>query len=404
MKIIKKLTTAKSYILLTIIMLIVFLSNDFTLIALQKTAIVASVGIDKVDDNIEVTMQVAMPQASATTTENNDAVITGRGKTVAEAISEVGSKTGWYPKMSFCNLIVLGEGLLTENSITVTDFFAKTFRVQDSAVIAICKGTARELMSTATPLDNISSFALQKILFKNAGNLSDVAEITVKDFSIGYYSRTGTAFAPFIKTLLADESEQTSPKGKQGEEGSGAGQKSGSERGNQVFDATDTIVFKNGIGVTNLDTEQTRVLNSLTKKVNLSTYPVSDITIDGETFDALLTIKKHRAGIKLDVVNGIPTVNFYSYFFCRMEDANSKRDEINMQDKIFLPKEVSEKATEQFTETLLSIVEKCRTYGVDIFNLDEQLYKYHNEYYPVFKDNLYDFLQVKTSVTFTGTK
>ena len=133
MKIIKKLTTAKSYILLTIIMLIVFLSNDFTLIALQKTAIVASVGIDKVDDNIEVTMQVAMPQASATTTENNDAVITGRGKTVAEAISEVGSKTGWYPKMSFCNLIVLGEGLLKENSITVTDFFAKTFRVQDSA-------------------------------------------------------------------------------------------------------------------------------------------------------------------------------------------------------------------------------------------------------------------------------
>ena len=87
-----------------------------------------------------------------------------------------------------------------------------------------------------------------------------------------------------------------------------------------------------------------------------------------------------------------------------MEDANSKRDEINMKDKIFLPKEVSEKATEQFTKTLLSIIEKCKTYGVDIFNLDEQLYKYHNAYYPVFKENLYDFLQVKTSVIFSGTK
>ena len=79
------------------------------------------------------------------------------------------------------------------------DYFAKTLRLQDSAILVFAEGSAKELLEITTPLDSISSFALQKILLKTEGFDRDVATNDIKSFCSGYYSYSGSSFIPLVK-------------------------------------------------------------------------------------------------------------------------------------------------------------------------------------------------------------
>ena len=99
----------KSRIVLLIIFafFVVFFSNDFGLIDIKKTAIVTAIAIDKQGDLYEVTTQIAVPEATDTNTENQKAQVSGKGATIGGAIKDIGDISGWYPKLDFCNLIII---------------------------------------------------------------------------------------------------------------------------------------------------------------------------------------------------------------------------------------------------------------------------------------------------------
>ncbi|MBQ4098277.1 MAG: hypothetical protein IJC72_03110, partial [Clostridia bacterium] len=148
------------YIMLAILALFVFFfSNDFGLIDVEKTSIITAIAVDKSEDDFLLTAQIAVPEATDTNSENLKAQLSGKGKTVGEALKNLGDLSGWFPKLSFCNLILLGNNLADSNIIEILDYFAKTLRVQDSALVALAENTASELLYLSTPLDNISAFA-----------------------------------------------------------------------------------------------------------------------------------------------------------------------------------------------------------------------------------------------------
>ena len=92
-----------------------------------------------------VTAQIAVPEATDTNSENLKAQIIGKGSTVGGAIKNLGDFSGWFPKLAFCNLILIGNDLSQSQAINVLDYFAKTLRVQDSALVAIAENKAYEL-------------------------------------------------------------------------------------------------------------------------------------------------------------------------------------------------------------------------------------------------------------------
>lgn len=182
---------------------VLFFSNDFGLIDVEKTAIITAIGVDLAESgNFELTVQIAVPQVSSSQSENKKAIVSCEGDTVSFALHEIGTRTGWYPKLSFCNLIVLGEKMLNEGDVTaIVEYFARTVKIQDSAILTACEDTAKELLQVSTPLDNLSAFALQKILIKNPGQANDVFAANIKFFSIGLYSQSGASLIPYIRKI-----------------------------------------------------------------------------------------------------------------------------------------------------------------------------------------------------------
>ncbi|MBQ8446489.1 MAG: hypothetical protein IJX31_01785, partial [Clostridia bacterium] len=101
--------TVRYYILIVAVLAFLFFSNDFGLTDVQKTAIVMSVGIDREENEFILTSQIAVPQSSKQGNASQAVQLVSRGKTVAEAFEQINAKTGWYPKLVFCKLIILGS-------------------------------------------------------------------------------------------------------------------------------------------------------------------------------------------------------------------------------------------------------------------------------------------------------
>lgn len=93
------------FLLIAAFLLLLFFTNDFGLIDIQKTSIITAIGIDSGEEGLlDITAQIAVPEAGGNGTAGNVSVKGAR--TVGEAIAELNLKTGWYPTLVHCRLIL----------------------------------------------------------------------------------------------------------------------------------------------------------------------------------------------------------------------------------------------------------------------------------------------------------
>ena len=402
---------------------LLFFSNDFGLIDIEKTAIITAVAIDLEEDGeYKITAQIAVPEATDTNTENLRAQIAGKGSTVGAAIKNIGDTSGWFPQLCFCNLIIVGKGFENYNIIKILDYFSKTLRIQDSALIVMAETDGAELLKLSTPLDNISSFALQKILLKNAGLNRDVAVCDVKSFCTGYYSEAGSAYMPLIKVVSQKaENEKTSAEDTGGAEssggsgsvgvagggssgGSGSGGESGGAKGDAIFNADTTALFLHGKKVGELDADLTLAFNALTRDFATSTFEVKDVNTGGETLNYLLTVFSCKASRSLTVSENGITLHISLDVYAKISDMNGETSDLEYIKNLPLPVYVKERAEVDFTERITDLIRTEKETGCDFLDVKKELYRKHHSYYSTYKDNFIENLSYSVSVNFSGQK
>ena len=196
----KPKNTVRYFLAIVFALFFFFLSNDFGLIDIQKTAIVMAVGIDRQDDTFIVTSQIAIPQPSKQGKQTQTVQIVSRGDTVAQAFEEINAKTGWYPKLAFCRLIILGEKTVQQNAFDALDFFLLDEYISDNCLLATCDETAKELLNVQALIDPSGSVAMQKVLSSHAERVGATLPSTLREFAIGYFSDGKSAYLPILKT------------------------------------------------------------------------------------------------------------------------------------------------------------------------------------------------------------
>ena len=129
----------KLWVIVCVLVVFTFFSNDFGLVDIQKTAIVLAVGIDRTEEEFTLTAQIAVPKGSDRTTGGTSSVeIEGRGATVPDCIADIYAKTGWVPKLVFCNLVLLGESAVQADVFSCLDFFLRNEYIPNSCQLAAC--------------------------------------------------------------------------------------------------------------------------------------------------------------------------------------------------------------------------------------------------------------------------
>lgn len=406
-----RLKRAKFFLIIVLLLFTFFFSNDFGLIDVEKTSIVTAIAVDYENDEYLVTTQAAVPEATDTNTENQKAQLSGKGKTVGEALKDLADLSGWFPKLAFCNLIILGNNLANDNVLNVLDYFAKTLRIQDSALVVLAQKQAKDLLSLSTPLDNISSFAMQKIIYKTSGFDRDVCPTNIKTFCANHYSFASSAYMPLVKVVSADNGSSSGGQkqdnsGGNSSTGGGNTQKSSGSNAdsNNLFDARTTALFKDGKKVGELDEKLTLTFNAFNYPLSGTNLSVPEVDINGKKVNFLLTIIDGNNTFKVTTENDNVLLKFNLNLFCKVSDTNTDYIDDSVSQNKPIPKAVVDKATESFVLSIEQLVDKTVQTGCDFLQIKEKLYRYNHSKYSLFKNNYLTKLKTEINVNISGQK
>ena len=388
------------FILLLVALLVLFASSDLGIVEIENNAIITAIAIDKEQDKYAITAQIALPEAVASSAKNEKTVLSAKGNTVSEAIKQSGSTTGWYPKLSFCNLILVGKDVLSDNVIEYLDYFANTLKIQYSTIVAGCDGKASDFLKKTTPLDSLTSFSIQKILLQGVGHTQNCVDVDIKTFTSACYSKNKSAYLPYIK-MIELSSENGNDQFSSGGSGSSSNQ-SAEDSKQVVFDATTTLIFKDGYPVGELNEKETHVFNYLTRKLNKSYYTINNVVIGNESADYLLAVLDNNYKVNFNLKNGTPVLDVCCDMYVRIDDQNGNNNYISLTEKLSLPDEVKLSAEEDFNKNLTTLFNKCRDLKVDLFNVTEELYRNHQNRYHELKGSVLSLVTLNANITFHG--
>ena len=405
---------------------LLFFTNDCQLIDVQKTAIIIALGIDSAGDELEITAQIAIPQATDTQTNNSDAILSAKGKTIFDAIDNIGTTTGWYPKLAFCNLIVFGEELLKKEFMPIIDYMLTSDRFGNSAILAAAEGTAKDILSSPTPLDYVSAFALEKILIRDIDRANTVLVTDIREFALNVRSQSGFSYMPLIRkkptedkakgdessgnptestSFLNEKSGYRSIIGTSQVAGGGAtgkggsSEKSGDDGGsdNSIFDARSSILFSRGKYACVIDGEQTLCFNALNEKVTESFFKVS-YKKNGKTINSVVSVVGNSKKVTMKVQNGIPTYTAKLKLYCKTEEISADPDTDKLAFYDTASAECLKSLAEKTKNTLAKIYATAKEYDCDVYQLKNLLFRYAAKNYPSFKDNALSIASVTFEV------
>ena len=379
--------------------MLLFFTHDFGLIDINHTAIIVAFGIDvDENENFEISTQIAIPQASTSSSSNSESIISAKGRTIVEALDKIAVNTGWYPLFSFCKLIILGENVLSGNVMKVINYFIRTDRIPDSAALCACEGTAKKLLLSNTPLDSVSSFALQKILDQDYAKLDRIANINVKNFANGYYSKSSGGYLPFVRAIESGDSQNVSQGGSGGSGGSGnsGGEQTGDK--SDVYDASSTLCFSRGEAVCMLTAEETLLFN-LRNKNSIDTFiKLDDAEINGQKTPVLVEIDETNKKYAFKFENGKPIYEIKLELQCRVVSANADLPVSELFPAAEAPEEILRATEKKIVETLEKLYRKLQIADCDLFGIKNSIYKFHYGNFEGLKDDALKSTVLKTEI------
>ena len=367
------------YLVVLALLIAFFFIGDFGTLDTQKTAIVMAVGIDRHDDTFIVTSQIAIPQSSKQGNASETVQLVSRGKTVADAFADINAKTGWYPKLVFCNLILLGENTAKQNVFDALDFFLLDEYLSDGCLLATCDGTAKDLLNVTALVDPSGSVAMQKILSDHANRVGTVLPTTLREFAIGYYGDSASGYMPLIKTKPQQEekSEDSSSNDNSSDSSSQNASSSSSSATTQaqdkpVFSAEETALFVRGKRVATLTEEETFAVNCVQNKLRLASYSVAQ----NEGY-CTLSIKNNAVKTKLRIgKDGRASFDVSVTLSAGLLDDSSAEKLYNAKDVGDVPDGVFASAEKRLSAQIENAFEKCKKAQCDLFRLRDTQQKY----------------------------
>lgn len=410
--------TIRYYLLILLALAFLFFTGDLGLIDVQKTAIVMAVGIDREEDTFILTSQIAIPQASKQGKATQTVQLVSRGNTIAQAFEEINAKTGWYPKLVFCHLIILGEKTAEQNVFDALDFFLLDEYMSDNCLLATCDGTAKDLLNVSALVDPSGSVAMQKVLSPHAERVGTVLPSTLREFAIGYYSDSKSAFLPILKTEPQQEQVGGSENkgGKSGakdnasnspnnEDSSGSGSSSassgsGSESDKPVFSASETALFVGGKRVGTLTKEETFAFGAVKQELRLAAY-----SVETDSATCTLTVRRNLPKTKFKVgQDGRATYRVNLTMTAGLLDYSKALPRQKTSDVGDVPSGAFGAAEKKLASQILTTFEKCRASGCDLFGITEQLQKHNNRRYEALKADALKNAIVHVSVRFQNVR
>ena len=401
------------YWLIFLALLCLYFTNDYGLMDIHKTSIVVAVGIDYEEDEVKVTAQLAIPQPSQSGESVKYSPVQGSGLTVADALNEINSKTGFFPKLQFCKIVLMGESCQQLNLFKTIGCLYRKYFSELTALVAMCNGNAYDMLKIKAMYSEETTEAIRQVLADEAKRSANVSSVNLKELAINNYSKSQACYMPYIEAIKAgtslsggggdnsggepaqnpQEGSGGSLGGSSSENGGGSGESGSGQSEEAEFTARKTAMFRDGEFKGILDDNQSFALDILKNEIRSVMLPCES---EGKHYT--MNLKSVDSDIKLKVDKGIPKLAISVSATARIQGAAEKVEPAKTVDDDKVSKEVLNATEKSVKERMESLVAACRENDCDLLGAKDKLHKFNFKYYDAFKSNLLERMEVEYDI------
>lgn len=414
------------YWALFLVLALHFFTNDFGIVDIHKSTLITAVAVDTTENEVQLTAQLAVPKPSQSGDNIEYTEVQGSGETIADALNEINAKTGFYPQLEFCNLVLLGESCKEKNIFQLLGCLYRKNYSELTASVAICNGNAAEMLAMPTETSDMTSSVISRALANELKASANVSAVNLKDIAADNFSESQACYMPIVEASQQGTSEEggngdnvggdkpqsgssgsSSGGGGEGESGGGGGgggsagggatgSTAGGANGGQKpveFTARKTAIFRNGMYAGTLDDQQSFALDILKNEIRLAVLPC-----DTEKFHYTLGLGNAGGGISLKIENGEPKLKLSFSAGAQIAGVKKPVDPPETANDDNLTPDIIQSAEKVLKERLLSVVQVSKDTDCDFLGIKTLLYKFHSKDYASLKDSLLSRLQVETEV------
>ena len=153
---------------------------------ISDLGMVSAMGIEKINDEYLVSVQVANIKKSTkmgTDDSSKVTLYTGTGKTCFEAIREISNKSSKKLYFPHIKLIILSDEIINENSKQIIDFFTRDNEGNMNAYILVSMNyTPSEILSTITSFEDVPAQYIYNSITLSESNYGNARILTFEDY------------------------------------------------------------------------------------------------------------------------------------------------------------------------------------------------------------------------------
>lgn len=266
-------------IFLILIVTTTTLTGCFDSEQLNERMLVQAVGIDLIDGEIEITLQVYAPATQGgsgiSATPDNAKIVTATGQTVTQAMQNATLMQGKTVFMGHNRVIVLGNDLAKEGITSALDYFSSNATSRHNINVIIATEKASDILTTKINQGIVPAETIEKMITR-ANEIGVLKNVKLYELLSTLQNDFESATLPMLEVMSEPETKQASTEPSSAEE---TGENSTQSIENELDTISNIKVYGTAIITDSklqneLTTDETRGLLFILNEVKKTTYTV----------------------------------------------------------------------------------------------------------------------------------
>jgi hypothetical protein len=360
--------------------------------------IIRYLAIDRIDDEFEVTVCAYLPKATKTFSANNQ-IISGKGKTVNQAVLEISKITGKTVGLAHSNVILANDEACEYGLISTLDYLVAEYSLANNAFIMNAGESAKDVIKAAKDLEKDKGISILDVVEYNRTHVYSrficLEQLYGKTFSP---SKTALIGKVTLKEDVGIEISEDGASGNQEQSGGGSGGESsssgsgGSSTQKKKFaNEGDMVVLKNGRKVLDIKYEDLFNLNWAISRKDFGIFEFENYNDSVFTNAKIsLFVYQNNADIKTKFENGKPICEIHIKPKLMLNEINQDMINQYFYSKTFHAsyKEFIENANKKISLDFSKSLKKTIDENIDFLDLYEMFYTNNTEEFKEFLKHL----------------
>lgn len=377
----------------------------------ELKTVVTAVGLDLVEEGLEITLNIVVPK-TATDVNANIIAVSEKGETVDEAMNKISYALGRWVGLAHCESVIFNSALFEQDVTKYLDFFIRTNNLTTNSLLFMCTDTAKTTLNLMTQSTQPYAQVI-KNLIEFDDNMHLPIKMNIQNFYKAYYSPQAVAVVGVIDTKETQTSSSSSsstssnagsPAG--GDQnlnssnlstttGSSTGSSTGGStgQGKMLYNQNNMVLIKNGKLALELSDLQKQTLNLFSNQVIPNVFIIHDVTI-AELSDATVTMEVYTKNISFQSFfnNRVPVFNINAVLNLKFDEANAEQYNEQSLDEMtsFLYEPVKDKIFQTIRQNLSDLIQSTLEQNIDVFAVYDHFYKNQNKAWKQYLSSLSD--------------